>query len=143
MSSYWGVKYWEQYLMPLIEEETNLVHQAGKLHSYFQLEGQAIYAPLLKEMGVDILWGLDPLELKGDIHKMVDLLADTKSFWGGISAHLTLCSNDKAAIRKAVKDAVDILGAKNGLVLSSYMFREIPHEAIMEMIDAWRDYCVK
>ena len=143
LSSCWGVKFWKDYLVPLIEEETSLVHQAGKLHSYFQMEGQGIYAHIYREMGVDILWALDPLTLgEGDMNSLFDALGDRKSFWGGISPEVTVQSADAVQIDKAVKEAVEVLGANGGLVLSSYLFPALPQEGIMLMIDSWRKHCL-
>ena len=55
--SYWGPRYFQQYLRPLIEEETQIVHQGGALHCHGQSEGLTAYLDILRDMKVDVLMG--------------------------------------------------------------------------------------
>ncbi|MCX6992574.1 MAG: hypothetical protein NT011_05440 [Kiritimatiellaeota bacterium] len=142
LPTFWGVKYWREYLVPCIEEETNLVHEAGKLHSYLLPEGQGAYAEVLKKMRVDVLQGVDPRMLHGgDLKTLFDVLGKTKSFWGGVNAEVTLNSQDPAQIAQAVREAIEALDKNNGFVLSAFIFPEVPQPGIHHMIAAWKEYC--
>ena len=140
--TYWGPERYHEYLSPLVEEETQLVHQAGKLHSYLLPEGHGIYAPILKEMTVDALMGIDPRMLgQGDMAWLADELGAEKSFWGGVDAEVTLESQDPVAIDQAVERAVTTLGRRGGLVLGALIFQNISTRAILYLIDSWRRHC--
>jgi hypothetical protein len=140
--TYFGVNYWQEYLVPCIEAETALVHDAGKLHSYLVPEGHGAYAATLSEMKLDILQGIDPRMLHGDdLCSLYEQLGDAKSFWGGVNGEVVLESCDAALIEREVRAAVDALAGNGGLVLSASIFSETPHEGVMHMIDAWRKCC--
>lgn len=139
--TFWGPRYWKEYLVPGIEEETRLVHEAGKLHCYLLPEGQGAYAQILKDMDVDILYGIDPRMLHGgDMNSLFDQLGDRKSFWGGVNAEVTLESEDPERIDAAVKDAIECLGKNGGLVLGAFLFQHIALKSVLYMIESWRKY---
>lgn len=139
--AYWSRKYFKDYLVPLIEEETKLVHAAGKLHVYLLPEGQGAYAPILKEMNADVLMGIDPRLLHGgDLKSLFKALGDQKSFWGGVNAEVELGSADPARIDKAVRSAIGDLGGNGGLVLGAFAFPQITTEIMMRMVESWKKY---
>ena len=141
--AYWGPKYFREYLVPLIEEETKLVHEAGKLHCYLLPEGHGAYASILKDMPVDILMGIDPRMLHGgDLRSLFKQLGDNKSFWGGVNGEVTLPSEDPVLIEKEVENAIRALAENGGLVLGAFIFNEsVPNEkSILLMIDAWKKH---
>ena len=140
--TFWGTEGWQKHIVPLIEEQTGMVHEGGRLHSYLLTEGHTPYAKILKDMGVDVLQGIDPRMLHGgDLHSIFDQLGDSKAFWGGVDVEHTLLSEDRDRIRTAVREAIEILGGNGGLVLSANLHRDVPHQSIMWMIEAWREYC--
>jgi len=139
--AYWGPNCWRKYIVPLIEQQTRLVHEAGKLHCYLLPEGHVTYADTLKDMETDVLLGIDPRMLHGgDLHDLFEALGNVKSFWGGVNAEVTLESRDRDQIDQAVKDVIEVLGVNGGLILGAFTFRETPHEGIMYMIEAWKKY---
>ncbi|MFH1614549.1 MAG: uroporphyrinogen decarboxylase family protein [Planctomycetota bacterium] len=140
--TYWGPNFFAEFLKPCIEDQGNLVHQAGKLFSYLLPEGQGAYADILATMNVDVLQGVDPRMLHGgNMKSLFAKTGDTKAFWGGVNAEVTLESCDAEQIDTAVKEAIDCLGTGGGLVLSSFLFPEVPQTAIMQMIESWKKYC--
>ena len=139
--TFWGPKFWQEYLEPIIRAQGERVHQGGKLFSYLLTEGHGAYAQLLKESNIDVFEGLDPLQLHGgDLKSVFDHLGQTKSFWGGVNADITLQSEDPQQIDKAVKEAVEILGANGGLILSALFFASHPRNALLAMIESWKKY---
>jgi hypothetical protein len=139
--TYWGGRYFQEFLVPLIEEQTRLVHQAGKLHTYLLPEGQGAYAAILKNMKVDVLQGLDPRMLHGgDLKTLFIAVGQTKSFWGAVDAEVILVSQNREKIESEVREAVESLNPNGGLILSSFLFPEIPQQGIMYMIEAWKKY---
>ncbi len=139
--AFWGPKYFKEYLVPLIEEETRLVHDAGKIHCYLLPEGQGAYASVLKDMSVDVLMGIDPRMLHGgDMISLYERLGEHKAFWGGVNAEVTLESGDTVLIDKAVKEAIGMLGGRQGFILGAFLFQQITAKSILSMIDAWKKY---
>ena len=139
--TYWGVKYWQKYIAPFIHRQTQMVHQAGKLHSYLLPEGHSILADELKKLETDIFFGIDPRKLQGgDLKSLFAALGADKCFWGGVNAEVTLGRGSENDIYQAVRDAVDQLNGNDGLVMSAMIFTSVPQEKIMTFFDAWREY---
>jgi len=68
-------------------------------------------------------------------------LGDKKSFWGGVDAEVTIQSQDPEMIDKAVKYAIESLGSKGGLILSSLIFSQIhPERGFELLVEAWKKY---
>ena len=142
MPIYWGPKFWKQYLFPCIHEQAEMVHSAGKLFSYLLPAGQGAYANDLKDLGLDVIQGLDPRMLyAGDLRSLFDKLGEDMSFWGGVNAEVTLTSCDARQIEDEVRQAIEILGRNHGLILSALTWPTTPQEGILAMIEAWRKYC--
>ncbi len=140
--TFWGPNFWKEYIFPCIEEQAAQAHQAGKLFSYLLPEGQGAYADVLRETSIDIVQGIDPRMLHGGTMKDIfDKLGDKKAFWGGVNAEVTLESQDYDRIEKEVREAIEFLGGNNGLILSSFIFQEVPLQGTLHMIEAWKNAC--
>ncbi len=140
--TYWGIAGWQQHLLPLINEQAELVQAAGKLHSYFLPEGHGVLGAILNAVDSDVLQAIDPRMLhRGDLHDLFAELGESKSFWGGVDAEVTLESQDPDRINEAVKEAIESLGANGGLILSASIFKELPQQSMLYMIESWRKYC--
>lgn len=136
---YWGINCWKEYLLPFVENQAQRVHEAGKLHVYLLPEGHGALAPLLKEIETDALFGVDPRKLQGgDLKTLFEQLGDSKCFWGGVNAEVTLELGASDDIDKAVAEAVECLGGNGGLILSAMIFQSVPTEKILQLIEAWR-----
>ena len=141
ISTYWGPRGFENFLVPIIEEQTQKVHDAGVLVSYLLPEGAGVYADILAKMSFDCLYYVDPLMLHvGDLGDLFDAIGDSKSFWGGVNAEVTLESRDPDRIDAEVKRAIEVLGRNGGLILGAGLFPTVPNEGVLYMIDSWRKY---
>ena len=139
--TFWGERFWKEHIVPIIRPQAERVHSAGKLFSYLLPEGQGAYADALKDIDIDVLQGVDPRMLHvGDARSMFETLGDNKAFWGGVNGEVTLQSQDPDVIEREVRQAIDILGANGGLILSAFLYREVPPQGTLYMIDAWRKY---
>lgn len=129
------------FLAPIIEEETQKVHDAGPLVAFLLPEGAGVYADILAKMSFDCLYYLDPLMLHaGDLDDLFDAIGDSKSFWGGVNAETTLLSEDPDRIDVAVKEAIEALGKNGGLILGAGLILAMSNQSILYMIDSWRKY---
>lgn len=143
--TFWGPEGWKRYLVPCIEAQANLVHGAGKLHSYLNPEGHGVYADVLANMDTDVLQLIDPRMLGRDsLQDVFDKLGGSKAFWGGVNSEVVLQSQDAEEIDREVRTAVDILSANGGLILSAFLFHQMtPHNSIMLFIEAWKKRCLQ
>ena len=139
--TFWGPKFWGEYIRPCIEQQADQIHSAGKSCSYLLPEGQGAYAEALKDTNIDIMQGIDPRMLHGgDLGSVFGKLGQSKSFWGGVNAEVTLATDDYEKIEREVKETINTLGANNGLILSAFLFPETPLRSILHMIEAWKKH---
>jgi len=139
--TYWGVKGFKRFLVPLVEEQARTTHAAGKLFGYFLPEGHGVFADVLRDLETDVLMAIDPRMLHaGDLHDLFAKTGGKKSFWGGVDAEVTLATEDAAIIEKAVRYAIDSLAGNRGLILSAMVFPQLAEKATLYMIDAWKKY---
>ncbi len=139
--NYWGVKYWQEFTVPFIKRQADMVHESGKLYSYLLPEGHGIYAPLLKDLKIDAHQGVDPRMLhKGDLRSLYEQLGKCTTFWGGVNSEVTLKSDDAAQIDRAVREAIEALGGNDGLILSAILAPTGKPNGVMHMIEAWKKY---
>ncbi len=140
--AYWGPKGFQKFLMPLIQEQAKMTHQAGKLFGYFLPEGHGVYAEVLKNLDADVLMAIDPRMLHaGNLWDLFDKLGETKSFWGGVNAEVTLLSADPEEIDQAVRYAIESLNGNNGLILSGLISGLlVPVDGYECMATAWKKY---
>ncbi len=136
-----GIEGFRRFLVPLIEEESALVHQAGKIHSYLLAEGYGAYAEILSGLQADVLQGVDPRMLNGgDLRSLFDHCGSKHAFWGGVNAEVTLASGGPDGIDTAVREAIEGLNVNNRFILSAFLFPDIPQEGIRQMIESWKRY---
>ena len=139
--AYFGPNFWKKYIGPAIEEQAALIHSAGKSFSYLLPEGQGAYSKLMKGSSADVLQGVDPRMLHGgNLADLFNTCGKTKAFWGGVNAEVTLQSGDYDQIEAEVKSTIEALGSNGGLILSSFLFPEVPSDGILYMIRAWKKY---
>ncbi len=93
--------------------------------------------PDLIEIGLDILypvqpkaWGMDHRELKAEF-------GDRLTFWGGIDVQQVLPFGTPEQVRRTVRERIEILGAGGGYILSSShnLLKAFPLENILAMYD--------
>ena len=139
---FWGTKYFEKFLKPSIEEETELVHEGDALHCYLLVEGHMIYLDILDSMDVDILWGIDSVMGGVNFEVVKEKLGRKKTLLGGLNAEVTLTMGKEEKIRESVREAIKILGPGGGFVLSpmAAMWSDTPWESLEIAIDEWRKY---
>ena len=93
--------------------------------------------PDLEEIGLDILWpvqpnaqGMDPRELKAEF-------GDRLAFWGAIDVQQVLPFGTVEDVRRHVREQIEILGAGGGYILSSghNLLKAFPLENILALYD--------
>ena len=116
---FWGGKHFDTHILPIINRQAEMVHQAGALHCYLLTEGWGPYLETFNSLKSDILWGADPVLGKTDLRTIKQKVGEEKTILGGISSehHLTGCSLE--VTRRATREAIDALAPGGGFVLAS------------------------
>ena len=131
---------YREFLAPLIREEATLTHQAGLLYMYICSGDIMGLVPIWKEIGVDIHWGVDPVQGDADLGKLKAEAGEWLAFCGGVNTSVTLRQGSDDEIREAVERAVHTLGPGGGLVLHpiASLTPDVRPHAVDTLIDAWR-----
>jgi hypothetical protein len=145
-TEFWTPKAYRTIIAPTLKKEAELVHQAGKKYAYIITSA---FMPILDDIldtGIDILIGLDPREGKGtDLQKVKEKFkAKKKCLWGGVSGALTVEQGSEEETEAAVLEALRILGAGGGLILSPVdnVREDTPNawKNTAKFIDTWKKH---
>lgn len=134
---FWGGKHYDKYILPVINREAELVHQAGALHCYLLTEGWGFYLNQFGSLGSDILWGTDPFLAKTSLKTIKEKIGKHKTILGGISSAHHLINCDLEITRQAAREAIETLAPGGGYVFGCSS--SIWHESKWEYLDAMID----
>ncbi|MDP7396729.1 MAG: uroporphyrinogen decarboxylase family protein [Lentisphaeria bacterium] len=139
---YWGRTYFERYLKPLMDEEADLVHQAGALLSQQQSAGVTEQVDIYKSMRVDVLRDLDPVQGHEDMGRLKRELGATKTLMGGINADLMLANADAAETDRVVRETIELMAPGGGFILHPIpgVYAGVPWEKVLLLVEAWKRY---
>jgi len=106
---------------------------------------------IFRDIGVDILYGPEPVEGNVDLQETKDRVGEEICLWGGMNAPVTLGIGTPEEIEKGVREAVQALAPGGGFILSAMesiilghdpkICGLIPWESVECMIEAWRKVC--
>ncbi|MGD0424505.1 MAG: uroporphyrinogen decarboxylase family protein [Candidatus Bathyarchaeia archaeon] len=136
---FWSPKLYRTFLAPRIKKEVDLAHRAGAKFCYIMTYGLMPFLEILKEIGVDILYGVDPVQGNADLQKVKETLRGRICIWGGVNSAVTLTGN-KQGVEKAVEEAFRILAPEGGFILAAIdqLFEDTKWDNFMTMIQTWR-----
>lgn len=136
---YWSPKLFKTFLAPRIKREVDFAHRAGAKYCYIMTTGIIPLLDIFKELEIDILYGVDPVQGNADLKKIKETIGDRICVWGGVNSAVTLTGNTKG-VEKAVDDAVKILAPKGGFVLGAIdtLYEDTLWDNFMTMLQSWR-----
>ena len=139
---FWGHEYFEEYLRPLMDEEADVVHQAGALLSQQQSEGVTILADIYQRMKVDIIRDIDPVQGHEDMTFLKRELGATKTLMGGINADLMLANADDERIDEVVRETIELMAPGGGFILHPIpgIYAGVPWSRVLALVAAWERY---
>ncbi len=119
-TEFWTPAAYRDIVAPTIRREAELVHQAGRKYGYIITTA---FEPIIDDIldaGVDVLIGLDPKEGKGtDMAAVKARFAERgRATWGGVSGAMTVELGTAEETEDAVREALAVLGAGGGFILS-------------------------
>jgi uroporphyrinogen decarboxylase len=140
-TQFWSPQLYREFIAPVVQKEIELVHGAGAKFCYIMVEGALPLLGTLKELGVDILFGIDPVERGMDLEFIKREGGSDICLWGGVSEHVTLESMDKRRIEDEVREAIRTLAPGGGFILSAVDNRPtLLWDSTIKLIQAWRKY---
>lgn len=141
---YWGTERHKRILVPKICELVEKVHDGGAFFCYLLTEGYTLYREVLKNMDVDVFFGLEPMAARKseNLALVREALKGRSCIWGGVNAHVTLGTGTDEQIDDAVKAAIETLGPKGFILNASiYIYDDDVHwERFVKFVEAWRKY---
>jgi hypothetical protein len=118
-TDFWSPPLFRRFILPGLKREVELVHQAGARYGYIITSGMLPIADALLESGIDVIVGIDPGEGKGTtLGEVAKCLGGRAGLWGGVSGPLTVEEGSEAEVRRAVEEAVAVLGGTGRFILS-------------------------
>ncbi len=112
---FWTPTTWEEFVLPNTRSDVELAHSRGAMFGYIITSNCMPILPLLKDVGVDVLIGVDPREW--DLEEAKLQLGGHVALWGGVNGHLTVEQGVPEDVRAEVREAVAALGP-TGFILS-------------------------
>ncbi len=118
-TEFWSPQLYRRFILPSLEREVALAHEAGARYGYIISSGIAGVAECLLEAGVDAVVGIDPAQGKGTtLGEVRESLGVKAALWGGVSGALTVERGTDAEVRSAVEEAISALGPTGRFILS-------------------------
>jgi hypothetical protein len=138
---FWGVRSWRRFIKPRLQQLVDEAHAAGARFSYILTTGLVARAQDLQEVGIDTLWGVDPVQdLTADLPRLKREIGAKVCLLGGVNSTVTLVNGTEEEIRAEVRYACETLGPGGGFILSPIdnIYEYTPKRNIEVLIDEWR-----
>jgi len=147
---FWSPKAYRKYLFPLIMEEVEEVHKAGSKFGYIATRDTMPLLETFEEMGIDLLFGPDPVEGNCNLQMVKNKVGEQICLWGGVNSSVTLELSSKEQIVEAVEGAIRTLAPGGGFILGlvDAVFGktsgtvETPISSLEYVIECWRRLCL-
>jgi len=138
--SFWSPKMYQTFFAPRLRKLIKVTHKYKAKFCYIMSTGIMPLLDILKDLGVDILYGVDPVQGGADLIRVKKVLGGSVCVWGGVNSAVTLKYGSKQEIEKAVSDAIQILNSDGGFILSAVdqIFEDTPWENLQIMRNAWQ-----
>lgn len=139
---FWGVRYFDQFLRPLMDREAEACEQAGSLLSQQQSMGLCTQLDMYKKMKVHVIRDVDPVQGKEDMALLKRELGKTKTLMGGINCDVFLAKASQKEVERMVHDTLDLMSPGGRFILHPIpgVYAGVPWEKVLWLIDSWRRY---
>ena len=140
---------YEQFISPAIGRRVEAAHQAGALFTAVATTGVMPFAAALKALGIDAVFGVDPIQGGWDLARAKSELGDAVTLWGGVNGYLHLVDGTPEEVTEATEEAMRVLAPGGRFILAPVDNVRIDgpdtpeargrvEENTLAMIDAWR-----
>jgi len=140
----WSLETYRTLFLPLVKETVELAHEFGALFIYQDDGKMRDIIPLLADIGVDAVSGLQPPDVGNVILKDVKAqFGNRLALMGGLDPCYTFDLGTPAAVRAAVRQAIADAGEGGGYILATGEAVDpttTPAESIHAAVQATREY---
>jgi uroporphyrinogen-III decarboxylase len=139
-TDFWSPKLLDTHLFPRIAELARLTHRHGKRYGYVVTTGVDLLGPRLADVGVDVLYFVDPVQDRLPLARARELAEAGMCVVGGTNA-ISLASGDDQRIRDEARQAMDALGPTHRFILHPVdaLFPDTPWPSVEKLVAAWRE----
>ena len=139
---FWGLKYFNAYLRPLMDREAEVCEEAGALLSQQQSEGLTQQVDIYKEMKVHILRDIDPVQGGEDLALLKRELGGAKTLMGGINCDLFLANASRDDVDRTVRETIELMSPGGRFILHTIpgIYAGVPWERVEWLLESWRRY---
>jgi len=136
----WPPRLYKKFIMPRLRELVKFTHQHGLSFCYIITSRLMHFLDFFKEMDIDVIFGVDPVQGGADLCRMKEEVGDEICLWGGVNSAVTLGLGNEKEVRKAVAEAIGTLAQGGGFILSAIdqLFEDTPWRNVETMIHTWR-----
>ncbi len=143
-AEFWSPQLYERFLLPLLRKEAELAHEHGTAFGYIMTTGALPMLDHIREAGVDVLLGADPLQSDNEpLGIMREKLGGRVAIWGGVNGAITVEQGTAQDVRRAVSYALETMRNVPGFVLSPVdNITEITRKTwrnVEVLIDTWKE----
>jgi uroporphyrinogen decarboxylase len=127
---------WRRYFKPAWKILFQLAHAAGYFVFFHSCGAVAQIIPDLIEIGVDVLYPIQPLASGMDIFSLKERFGHELTFYGGFDVQQLLPYGTPQAVDKEVMRLIHLFCDEGGLILSTshVMMEDVPLENALTMI---------
>ena len=117
-TDFWSPTLFRQFILPGLQREVELAHQAGARYGYIITTGMLHIADPLLEAEPDVIIGIDPGEGKDTtLADVRTALGGRVALWGGVSGPMVVEEGSEADVRQAVEEAISSLAPTGRFIL--------------------------
>ncbi|UCF96169.1 MAG: hypothetical protein JSV89_13395 [Spirochaetaceae bacterium] len=142
MTDFFTPEVYRRLLKPRLQKLIKLCHEAQVRFAYIMTKSIDIYAEDFLELGMDCVFGVDPVQGGADLQTLKDKFRSRIAVWGGINSAVTLGQGSEQEIEQAVTEAIRILAPGGGFVLypvDVVLAGANPWSKVKVMLNKWRE----
>ncbi|MHB0875407.1 MAG: uroporphyrinogen decarboxylase family protein [Anaerolineae bacterium] len=118
-SDFWSPGLYRRFILPWLQRQANLCHEYGVRYGYNMTTGLLPMMDSILESGVDVNFGVDPLQHgERPLEAVRDKLGGKVCLWGGVNGAITVEEGTAGDVRQAVANALEVMRGQKGFVLS-------------------------
>ena len=139
--AFWSPALHREFLFDKVKEEVDLVHQAGCKYQYVQTIRPQSFLREYLDLGIDALWGIDPVQGGADLAAVKKACWDRICLIGGVNSYVTVGRGSREEVRSAVREAIQTLAPGGGfaLLLVDSVDKSVPWSRVEWVIEDWRE----
>ena len=140
---------YERFLEPALKRRTDMAHAAGARLCAVATTNVMPFIANLKRVGIDALFGVDPIQGGWDLARAKAELGDEVCLWGGVNGYLTMVDGSPEDVEKAVKQAMEVLAPGGRFILAAVdniridgpdtpAAREHVRQNLLRLVETWK-----